>query len=57
MISRLDSILNAVAEDQVMERMWNRYKKENFFVGDLSWNVVNQSVKELKSIAVEQGKW
>ena len=57
MISRLDSILNAVAEDQVMESMWNRYKKENFFVGDLSWNVVNQSVKELKSIAVEQGKW
>ena len=57
MISRLDSILSAVSEDQVMESMWNRYKEENFFVGDISWNVVNRSVKELKSKAVKQEEW
>ena len=48
MIPRLDAILEAVRTDPVMKELWERYRKENFFVGDLSWEDVNKSVKDLK---------
>lgn len=53
MIPRLDSILDAVRRDPVMHDMWDRYCKENFFVGTLSWEDVNQSVVELKRSILE----
>ena len=31
-----------------MKGMWDKYRDENFFVGDISWNDVNLSVKKLK---------
>ncbi len=48
MIPQLDDILNAVHNDPVMKQMWDKYKADNFFVGELSWDDVNASVKALK---------
>ena len=31
-----------------MKQMWDKYKADNFFVGELSWDDVNASVKALK---------
>ena len=48
MIPRLDSILDAVKTDPVMREMWDKYRQENYFVGNLSWEEVNDSVRLLK---------
>ena len=43
LVSRFDAILEAVRTDKTMESLWEKYQKENFFVGDLAWEDVNQS--------------
>ncbi|MBQ8962243.1 MAG: nucleotidyl transferase AbiEii/AbiGii toxin family protein [Clostridia bacterium] len=48
MIPRFDSILDAVKADSVMREMWEKYRQDNYFVGDLSWEKVNDSVRLLK---------
>ena len=53
MIPRFDAILKSVREDQIMRDMWNKYRDENYFVEDLSWEKVNESVKRLKAKMVE----
>ena len=50
MIERFDVILETVRKDTTMEGMWEKYKKDNFYVGDLSWETVNQSVLNLKKL-------
>lgn len=48
LVSRFDAILEEVRTDKAMESLWEKYRKENFFVGDLTWEDVSQSVKKLK---------
>ncbi len=48
MQERFDSILDEVHADETMRAMWDKYRNENFFVGDLSWDDVNHSVRNLK---------
>ena len=48
MQERFDFILDEVRTDETMKCMWGKYRDENFFVGDLSWEDVNKSVKKLK---------
>ena len=48
LVSRFDAILEEVRTDKTMESLWEKYRKENFFVGDLTWEDVSQSVKKLK---------
>ena len=48
LIPRFDEILEAIRLDSTMLILWEKYRKENFFVGDLAWEDVNQSVKKLK---------
>lgn len=50
MIERFDDILETVRKDTTMEGMWEKYKEDNFYVGDLSWETVNQSVLHLKKL-------
>lgn len=47
-VESFDSILAEVQADDTMRAMWDKYREDNFFVGDLSWADVNQSVLELK---------
>ena len=48
MLERFDSILDEIRADETMKDNWNKYRNENFFVGDLSRDDVNNSVKILK---------
>lgn len=40
-------ILHEVQTDETMERLWERYRADSFFIGTLSWNEVTASVKKL----------
>ena len=48
LIPQLDEILSEVYTNAAMREMWSKYRDENFFVGDLSWNTVNDSLRALK---------
>ena len=34
------SMLNKINDNEVMEQMWERFRKKNFFVRDLTWDDV-----------------
>ena len=51
LIPRFDAILESIRSDSTMKALWDKYRKENYFVGDLTWEDVNQSVKKLKEAA------
>lgn len=36
-----------VESDEAMKRQWENYRKESFFIGELTWNEVMESVKRL----------
>jgi len=44
-----DEILDSVHLDSNMKDMWEKFRSDNFFVGDISWDDVNQSVLKLKN--------
>ena len=56
MIPRFDVILKSVREDKLMRDMWNKYRDENYFVEDLTWKTVNESVKRLKDKVLDLSK-
>ena len=41
------NILMTVESDEAMRRQWENYRKESFFIGELTWNEVMESVKLL----------
>jgi hypothetical protein len=47
MIGQLSVILENIELNGIMQREWENYKRNSFFVGDLSWDEVMISVKEL----------
>lgn len=53
MLPRFDAILDEIRSDAAMEAMWNKYRRDNFFVGELTWAEVNESVKRLKAAALD----
>lgn len=36
----MEQTLNAIAEDAGLEEMWNKFRRENYFVGELDWKEV-----------------
>ena len=47
MLENLDVILQTVAEDETMQRLWKNYAHDSFYVGDLAWEDVMESVAAL----------
>lgn len=47
MILELGSILQTLAEDKAMQRMWENYASDSFYVGALAWLDVMESVSAL----------
>ena len=47
-VGQLDVILDTIKTDQTMQSMWEQFREKNFFVGELTWEEVNGSVKKLK---------
>ena len=46
-IPDLFSILLTVEEDETMQQLWNNYREDSFFVGELPWREAMNSVKAL----------
>lgn len=46
-VADLESILQTVEQDETMQKLWERYRDESFFVGGLTWEVVMEDVKNL----------
>lgn len=40
----MDDILAKIKENEAMAQMWEQFRKKNFFVGDLQWDVVFSDV-------------
>lgn len=47
LISRIDEIISDISNSTSMEKDWNNYKDNNYFVGNLFWNDVIDSVINL----------
>ena len=48
LIPLFDDIIKSIHTDSNMRNIWDKFKRDNFFVGDISWDDVNRSVQELK---------
>lgn len=48
LIPRFERILIEIRSDSAMQDMWHKYKRDNFYVGELSWEDVNDSVFRIK---------
>lgn len=46
-IPHLSEILMRIEADATMRRQWENYARDSFFVGDISWQTVMESVQEL----------
>ncbi len=53
LIPDLMDILHVVEIDESMKRLWDNYREDSFFVGELSWEEVIASVKALAKSAME----
>lgn len=45
-------IISSIESDEVMKSQWENFKNESFFVGELSWTEVIESVKDLAAIII-----
>ena len=52
LIINIDRLLENIVTEPDMRGMWNKYSRDNFFVGDLSWEEVNESVRALMEKAI-----
>jgi predicted nucleotidyltransferase component of viral defense system len=49
MITQFSAILESVDQNPAMQKDWENYKRDSFFVGDLYWSEVMLSVRKLAS--------
>ncbi len=49
LLPEFDEILDAVYHDPAVKDIWEKFKRDNFFVGDISWDDVNRSTLVLKN--------
>lgn len=52
LIHDFKDILQSVEENETMRRLWDRYRADSFFVGDLEWTVVMHSVRKLAECVI-----
>ena len=52
LIHDFKDVLQSVEEDETMWRLWDRYRADSFFVGDLEWTVVMHSVRKLAECVI-----
>lgn len=42
--TQIESIIKSILEDKVLFELWELYRKDNFYVGDMAWQVVCKNV-------------
>jgi predicted nucleotidyltransferase component of viral defense system len=45
-------IISSIESDEVMKSQWENFKNDSFFVNELSWTEVIESVKDLAAIII-----
>lgn len=45
-------IIEDIEKSQIMLSLWENYRSGNDYVGDLTWNAVNEAVKKLSEISI-----
>ena len=45
--------LDKIKDDSGLEEMWNRFKRVNYFVDDLTWGEVSETIVEEIPIVLE----
>lgn len=53
--NQIEEILTEISEDDNMPQMWERFRKKNFFVGNLQWEDVAEEVLHSIQTAVSGG--
>ena len=53
LIPRFYEILDEVNQSELMERDWNNFKNNSFFVGDLTWKDVLISTSKLAELTID----
>lgn len=53
LIPRFYEILDEVNQSELMERDWNNFKNNSFFVGDLTWQDVLISTSKLAELTID----
>lgn len=47
-IGTIDDVINKIADDEIMRKMWINYRKTNYYVGTLEWEDVIGSAEKLR---------
>lgn len=47
-IGTIDDVINNIADDEIMRKLWINYRKTNYYVGTLEWEDVIGSAEKLR---------
>ena len=47
-IGPIDDVINKIADDEIMRKLWINYRKTNYYVGTLEWEDVIGSAEKLR---------
>lgn len=50
MISELSDVIEKVHDSETLKSQWNNYQRDNYYVGEITWDEVCESVKLLESV-------
>ena len=51
-IQNLRAVLDAVYDSEIMTTQWENYRKDNYYVGELKWHNVVDSVRKLIEMVI-----
>ena len=49
-IGTIDDVINKIADDEIMRKLWINYRKTNYYVGTLEWDDVVGSTRILRAM-------
>lgn len=53
--NEMNNILTKISEDDIMPQMWDRFRRKNYFVGELQWEEVSGKViQNIQGLVVEK---
>lgn len=50
MITELGDVIEQVHDSEILKTQWNHYQRDNYYVGEITWDEVCESVKQLESV-------
>lgn len=50
MITELGDVIEQVHDSETLKSQWNNYQRDNYYVGEITWDEVCESVKQLESV-------